>query len=151
MNDPVVTADLSKFGYRELEMAAELLKSIHHISDSHNVDGLTVNMNTNSGYVFLCNEDYDCFMMNGCSLEQFHSTPYGGVEGFFEDLVDQWEHLEDEDQEYVLAVMPDDDDWHECTHCQRPTTEGDKLCRFCDRSIEEAWAKANGRIAKEVK
>ena len=124
---------------------------MYQLEKHYFTDGLTLNMNTNSGYVFLSNEDYQCFMMNGHNLEQFHSTPYGGVEGFFEDLVDQWEHLEDEDQDYVLEVMEyAGNDWKECKHCQRPTVAEDELCRFCDRSIEEAWAKANKRLEKGV-
>lgn len=45
-------------------------------------------MNSYSGYVFLTDEDFSVAMMNGNTLEQFHSCPECGAEGFAEDMPD---------------------------------------------------------------
>ncbi len=45
-------------------------------------------MNTHSGCVFLSDEDFNVAMVNGDTLEQFHSCPECGGEGFAEDLPD---------------------------------------------------------------
>ena len=60
--------------------------------------------NRNSGYVFLVNDDYQCAMLNGDKLEHFYSSPYKGIEGFFEDLVLEFKKMHLEDQEWFLDV-----------------------------------------------
>ncbi len=45
-------------------------------------------MNTHSGCVFLSDEDFNVAMVNGDTLEQFHSCPECGAEGFAEDPPD---------------------------------------------------------------
>lgn len=107
MNDPVVTADLSKFGCREIDMAAELLQALTRASrsptiDRRYMDGLTINMNINSGYVFLSDENYNCYMMNGDQLEQYLSSPYDGHEGFYDELVDQYGDMHPDDKEWLI-------------------------------------------------
>lgn len=90
MND-TVTSDLSKFGFRELKMAAELLTA--YCANSKDVelgDGVHVCMNSNSGFVFLSDEDFNVAMMNGDKLEMFHSCPECGREGFAEEI--GWNH-----------------------------------------------------------
>src|SRR5678815_1789394 len=98
MRDSVVTADLSDFGYRELAMAADLLQAYKE-RDKDNTrllgDGLSLCMNTNSGYVFLTDEDYNVAMMNGDVLEDWHTCSECGHEGFAEDLDDE-HHLNDD-------------------------------------------------------
>ena len=61
-------------------------------------------MNTNSGFVFLVNEDYQSAMMNGDKLESFYSTPYNGIEGFFDDLLEEYASMRHEDQEYMRQI-----------------------------------------------
>ena len=103
MNDPVVTADLSRFGQRELSIAAEMLTALTTTHRRCATDeGLSLNMNINSGYVFLTDENYNCFMMNGDQLEQYLSSPYGGHEGFYNELVDQYGDMNPEDQEWLI-------------------------------------------------
>ncbi len=106
MNDPVVTADLSRFGQREIDMAAELLQALVRASrsptiDRRYMDGLTINMNINSGYVFLSDDDYNTYMMNGDQLEQFLFSPYDGREGFYDELKDEYNDMHPEDQEWL--------------------------------------------------
>ena len=99
-----VTSDLTNFGYRELDMAGDLLKALKSDNDETRFlgDGVQVFMNTNNGYVFLSDEDYNTAMMNGDTLEDFFSCPICGEEGFLEDM----EHGEDSDecQEYLQDI-----------------------------------------------
>ena len=92
------TQDLSSFGYRELDMAGDLLKTYKQTSTSTNVkwkgidktrffgEGVSVEFNPNSGNVFLVDEDYNVALMNGDNLEDFFSCPICGHEGFLEDM-----------------------------------------------------------------
>jgi hypothetical protein len=87
----IVTADLSKFGLIEIDEAIRLLTAYREQSDrqggSLNLgDGITLNFNSNSGYVFLSDEDYNVFMMNGDLLEEWFNCSYCGHEGFKEDM-----------------------------------------------------------------
>lgn len=86
--NPVVTADLSAFGSRERRMAATLLTALadQGFPDNFEDDGVTVNMNMNSGFVFLSNSDYAVAMMNGPDLETFYSCPECGHEGFLDEM-----------------------------------------------------------------
>ena len=82
------TTDLSAFGFRELRMAAELLTAYCATPPDFLTDGVQVMFNTHSGCVFLTDEDFNVAMMNGDTLEQFHSCPECGAEGFAEDMPD---------------------------------------------------------------
>ena len=81
--DNVVTSDWSEFGYREIEMAKELLS---HIKEIESVGKVEVQFNRNSGYVFLVDEDYRVWMMNGDKIEEWYNCGYCGHEGFLEDF-----------------------------------------------------------------
>lgn len=91
-DNTVVTCDLSQFGYREMGIAHQLL---HDYSDSPPDflgDGITLNFNMNSGYVFLCDEDFNCGMLNDDGiLSQFVSCGYCGAEGFIDDEDLNWD------------------------------------------------------------
>jgi hypothetical protein len=106
---PIVTADLSDFGHRELKMAATLLAAL---SETHaNLgDGITLYLNTHSGFVFLSDEDYNVAMMNGSELEAFYSCPECGHEGFANEML----HGEDdaECRRYLrdLGISADESD-----------------------------------------
>lgn len=82
----MTTTDLKDFGFRELKMAAELLNAYCKTPPEFLTNGVQVMMNTQSGYVFLTDEDFNVAMMNGDTLEQFHSCPECGAEGFAEEL-----------------------------------------------------------------
>jgi len=95
------TENLADFGSRERHMAAELLA--HTLPDNFSDSGVRIAFNMNSGCVFLVNDDYQVAMMNGGSLEIFHSTPYEGHEGFLSDLLDEYspDDLNSEDTDYL--------------------------------------------------
>lgn len=85
------TEDLGDFGFRELKMASELLNA--YINDPNGIDhsdGLKLAFNMNSGYVFLTDEDYRDYMLNGNDkLEEYLHCSYCGHEGFREEFKDQ--------------------------------------------------------------
>jgi len=98
------TRDLASFGYRELALAGELLKTLKTKNDktkflSH---PLSIEFNPNSGNVFLVDDDCNVAMMNGEYLEDFFSCPICGHEGFLEDM----EHDKDNEecQDYLKQI-----------------------------------------------
>lgn len=71
----IVTADLSKFGF-SLDMAAKLLKEYANNEPQDISDGVTLNLNMNSGEVFLSDEDYNCFLLTDHDkIEQWGQLP----------------------------------------------------------------------------
>lgn len=88
MTDEIVTSDLSRFGSRERKMAADLLLALndHGAPPDFDDDGITVSMNTRSGFVFLTNAEYQVAMLNGGKLESFYSCPECGHEGFADEM-----------------------------------------------------------------
>lgn len=81
------TADFSGFGTRELRKAARLLDlfASHKLTDfaekNFYNDGITINLNNNSGYVFLSNSDYQALIEKNYELEMFLCCPNCGNEG----------------------------------------------------------------------
>jgi hypothetical protein len=85
MTSEIVTADLSEFGHIELDEAIKLLIAYNEgrfKEDDFFSNGLTLNFNKNSGYVFLSDEDYNTGLLNNGVIEQFISCGYCGSEGF---------------------------------------------------------------------
>ena len=89
MTDDIVTTDWSEFGYREKMMGIELLQKWKNDEVQRVLDGLEaesgvrVAFNKHSGYVFLTNNDYESFMLNGDNKIDIHlNCPNCGEEGF---------------------------------------------------------------------
>ena len=87
----ITTTDFSKFGYREREIAEQLL---HNWNDKGLPDGflddeVVIMFNTHSGNVFLTNSDFQVAMMNGDNLELFYTDFETGEEGFKDDLSEE--------------------------------------------------------------
>ncbi|UCJ09111.1 hypothetical protein KTO58_07990 [Chitinophaga pendula] len=100
------TENLGKFGFREIRMLKDILVAWveNGLPEEFSFDNVRPAMNMSSGYVFLVNDDYQVAMMNGDTLELFHTLPYGGKEGFLSDLIEENDpdDLHEEDVEYVL-------------------------------------------------
>lgn len=79
----ITTTDLLQFGYREIELTAELLQKYLE-NTSILGDGVHIMFNKHSGYVFLTDEDYNVAMFNGEKLERFYTCGYCGHKGFKE-------------------------------------------------------------------
>ena len=84
------TTDLGDFGYREMEIAKDLLNAVleEGLPETFNNEGLTTMFNTTSGYVFLTNDDFQVAMLKDGKLEMYYTCPECGEEGFREDLED---------------------------------------------------------------
>ena len=80
--ESITTTDFSKFGYREREMAEELLKASREqgFPDDFEDDETTIMMNMYSGNVFFTNSEFQVAMMNDNKLESFYICPICGHE-----------------------------------------------------------------------
>lgn len=83
MNE-ITTTDLSKFGYRELDMAGKLLQAYAENPTSVDMtgEGIQIMMNFNSGMVFLTNDEYQVVVLDDeGKLAEFYNCPECGYEG----------------------------------------------------------------------
>lgn len=86
------TQNLADFGQIERDEAALLLTTLGGSNDDtkhFGSDGVAVEFNPMSGYVFLVDEDYNVAMMNGHQLEDFYSCPNCGGEGMSSEFREQ--------------------------------------------------------------
>ncbi|HEY8891048.1 MAG TPA: hypothetical protein VIM70_12415 [Clostridium sp.] len=102
------TTNFADFGSRERAMAEDLLKASREqgFPEDFEQEEITIMMNMNSGNVFFTNSEYQVAMMNGDTLESFYSLPYGGAEGFKEDLKNELdrETLNQDDIDYMVQI-----------------------------------------------
>jgi hypothetical protein len=104
----MTTTNLADFGHRERELLIELLTQWNNdgLPEDFYDDGVQPMMNQNSGYVFLTNSEYEVAMINDDTgkLESFYTSPYEGKEGFFNDLLPQYEEMHEEDKEWFKSI-----------------------------------------------
>lgn len=100
------TTNLANFGYREIKTARDLLDAWvnNGLPEDFSNDGVVLMMNMNSGNVFLTNEEFEVAMMSGDKLESFYTSPYGGREGFFDDLLDEYDDMHKDDKEWFKNI-----------------------------------------------
>ena len=60
--------------------------------------------NTGSGYMFLSDNDYNTIIKNGDRLDLHISTPYNGNEGFFDEVIENFDDMHQEDKEYMRDI-----------------------------------------------
>lgn len=94
MVETAVTNDLTRFGFRELDEAADLLKIYANNGCTFLEDGVTVWLNKYSGKVFLSDEDYNVAVVEGGKLVQFLSCPNCGYEGTQAEAQDELKDFE---------------------------------------------------------
>lgn len=104
------TTNLADFGYRELDMAADILRAWAdgNLPDDFYDDGVQLMMNTDSGSVFLTNSDYQVAMLNDDNeLESWYFLSYGGNEGFASDLYKEFKdgYIDEEDYEELYNIL----------------------------------------------
>ena len=97
------TEDLSEFGFRELDKASKLLGAIKNgLPSDFEDDGIKVAFNSNTGFVFLTNAEYQVAMVDDKGkLYSFYTTPYEGYEGSLEELLEEYDNMNQDDREYV--------------------------------------------------
>ena len=100
------TENLADFGYREQDEAKEIFAAWkkNGLPQDFENDGVRLAFNMNSGYVFLTNNEYQVAMSDGDTLYSFYTSPYEGVEGSFEDLLDEYKDMHEEDKEWFLDI-----------------------------------------------
>lgn len=98
--------NLANFGTRELAEVRDLLDAMLNqgLPCDFYADQVTPMFNQNSGYVFLTNSDCQVCMLNGDKLESFYYSPYKGLEGFYDDLKEQYEDMHEEDKEWFDSL-----------------------------------------------
>lgn len=148
------TQDLSKFGYRELKMAAELLTAYCENPNILQGDNIAIEFNPN-----LVDDNYDVAMMNGDTLEQWFYCHYCGYEGFLEDMKEHGplEELDSECIEYLQnigaigegdptdmfinrVVDNDNGTMYYCEYCETAYQYRDnqqQACEHCNRMIDD--------------
>ena len=115
MNKPmmrdVAYAQFNDFGYKELREASDLLRlyslgAVSRLASDYfsGPYGISVGFNNMSGNVFLVDEDFNVLMNTGGQLDLFITTPYSGEEGFYDDLMEMYNELDPEDQEYLDSL-----------------------------------------------
>ena len=109
----IVTADLSEFGARELDEAADLLKA--YTNSSLSVSGLSIQFNKHSGYVFLSNDEYRTWMINSVTdnLDEFIHCSNCGYEEFGSDWIPA-RSREDIIEDCTCDNVEEPDDWELC-------------------------------------
>jgi len=104
----MTTTNLSDFGAREIRVARDLLTAMldQGLPKGFWNQKVEIMMNRQSGDVFLINEDFQVAMINHDTekLESFYSSPYEGLEGFFDELEEQYDDMHPEDQEWFNAI-----------------------------------------------
>lgn len=93
-NTPIVTTDVSRFGYQELNEAIEILLAYHrqkeNLPDDWEDQEVSIHFNSKSGCVFLCNGEsngYQTLMLNSHgNLEFWYYCFECGAEGFAADI-----------------------------------------------------------------
>lgn len=107
------TQDLSKFGFRELDIAADLLKAFANPSKNSIADdlelsgGVQLEFNPNSGNVFLVDEDYNVAMLNDDNkLENWLNCGNCGYENWASEFT------------FVTGELNSIDDGRKCPECK---------------------------------
>tara|TARA_Y100000004_G_C8580929_1_gene272345 strand:+ start:101 stop:454 length:354 start_codon:yes stop_codon:yes gene_type:complete len=101
------TEKLEDFGYREQDEAKDIFEAWkkNGLPQDFENDGVRLAFNMNSGYVFLTNNEYQVAMCgDDQKLYSFYSSPYEGIEGSFEDLLDEYKDMHEEDKEWFLDI-----------------------------------------------
>tara|TARA_Y100001972_G_C7462608_1_gene236004 strand:+ start:108 stop:461 length:354 start_codon:yes stop_codon:yes gene_type:complete len=100
------TENLSDFGHRELEEANKLTTAMKNgLPDDFDGLGVKLAFNSNSGFVFLTNAEYQVAMVDDKGkLYSFYTTPYEGYEGSLEELLEEYDNMSPDDQEYVDSI-----------------------------------------------
>ena len=77
-------------------------------SERFNSDTAEIYFNTSSGNVFLSDEDFNTVMECDGELDFHISTPYNGEEGFFDEVMDNFDDMHDDDKEYMRDIATDE-------------------------------------------
>lgn len=115
------TNDLTRLGYREYDLLADLLKALSDNKIATNTtlgDKVNWEFNPNSGNVFLIDEDYQAYMMNDDGfIEEHVFCSNCGAEGFKTEFWVKPEDLTDQQKEELDDIEKDMGGYF-CTSCE---------------------------------
>ena len=102
----VYTENLSEFGFIELIEAGKLLSAIKNgFPLDFSKENVKIGFNKDFGSVFLTNENYEvCMVDDDGNLFSYYTTPYQGLEGSFEELMEEYEEMHVDDQAYMQNI-----------------------------------------------
>lgn len=105
------TRYLNGFGWRELDLATDILNAMKEdgLPDNFEDDEVQLEFNPNSGNVFLVNAEFQSAMMNGDTLEIFYQCGNCGAEGFEGEFVDDDGAPHVFDSGYVTCEVDNED------------------------------------------
>ena len=105
------TENLADLGYRERAEFIEILKLWQRdgLPSSFWEGDVKLGYNSASGFVFLTNNEYQTCMRREDALEMWYVLTHSGEEGFLGDLLEEWEVLHEEDQDYLCDVARNED------------------------------------------
>ena len=100
------TENLSEFGFRELIEAGKLLSAIKNgFPLDFSKENVKIGFNKDFGSVFLTNENCEvCMVDDDGTLFSYYTTPYQGLEGSFEELMEEYEEMHVDDQTYMQNI-----------------------------------------------
>lgn len=100
--------DLSTFGYREIDLAQEILKAVadNGYPDDFEEEGVRIEFNPNTGDVFLTNDENQVCMVAEGKLESWYWLSNSGREDFLENLIQDFDsgYLDSEDYEELANI-----------------------------------------------
>lgn len=101
------TEDLSKFGMREIKLAAKLLTAYSN-ADQNNTQylnhGVKLAFNSSGGHVYLTDEEGNVAMMQGNLLCDWLISPHDSLQGFYNDMLEKYEDMHEEDKEWFKSL-----------------------------------------------
>ena len=97
------TEDLSKFGMREIKLAAKLLTAYSN-ADQNNTQylqhGVRLAFDSSGGHVYLKDEEGNIAIMQENLLCDWLISPNEGKQGFYNELLEAYEDMHEEDKEW---------------------------------------------------
>lgn len=101
------TNDLSDFGMIELREASKILtaycdgKLTARAKENFGSKGVKLEFNTDSGNVFLVDDDYNVLMIDDDGMLDLWLITPDGDEGYFDDLIEGYDDMSADDKEYM--------------------------------------------------
>lgn len=87
-----------------MDLAGNLLKAYSNNTLKDLGNKIDIGFNVNSGNVYLFDEDGNVAMMNGDNLEMFYTTPDKGIEGFYDELMLEYEYMSPDDKAFMIDI-----------------------------------------------
>lgn len=100
------TQDLSKLGSMERAEAIAILTAWqnHGLPKDFADSEVQIEFNQSNGMVYLTNRFSEMCMVSDGKLFEYYISPYGEHQGSFEDLISEYNHMDEYDQAWFRSV-----------------------------------------------